>query len=281
VDETLTAGKRRELFHLFRTGTTRGSVTLRKGRSFKAFGPKVISCTELPNDAALNSRCVLISIQQTHRINLAKPTDQAMLDIADVLQKQLLRFRLENFHSLCLPKVEGDESLHARTRDLYQALLLPVGTDPDACKYLVHLFKRQQEISRESLSPACAVVVRVLYEHIHLHSADAKCAQSELTLKINFNLEHLQDTVRLTAHEVGRTLSSLGLNNRKRTNLGYILWLDLQTRKRIHQLANDHGIDQESQFLVEGFRNDCELCKSPAPTSIEKKGDRGTDTKRT
>ena len=33
VDETLTAGNRRELFHLLKTGTTRGSVTLRKGQS--------------------------------------------------------------------------------------------------------------------------------------------------------------------------------------------------------------------------------------------------------
>jgi hypothetical protein len=204
-----------------------------------------------------------------------------MLDNADELQKQLLQFRLENFHALCLPKIEGDESLHARTRDLYQALALPVGSDTDCCKYLVHLFKRQQEINREPLSPACAAVVRTLYEYIHLHPGDAKCAQGELTLKINFNLEHLQDTFRLNAHEVGRSLSSLGLNNRKRTNLGYILWLDLQTRKRIHQLAHDHGIDQESQFLVEGFRNNCELCKSRAPTSTEKKGDRGTDAMRT
>ena len=41
VDETLTTGNRRELFHLLKTGTTRGSVTLRKGRSLKAFGPKL------------------------------------------------------------------------------------------------------------------------------------------------------------------------------------------------------------------------------------------------
>jgi hypothetical protein len=35
VDETLSTGNRRELFHLLKTGTTRGSVTLRKGRSVK------------------------------------------------------------------------------------------------------------------------------------------------------------------------------------------------------------------------------------------------------
>jgi hypothetical protein len=37
---------------------------------------------------------------------------------------------------------------------------------------------------------------------------------------INFNLERLQETFRLNAHEVGRSLTSLGFTNRKRTNAG-------------------------------------------------------------
>jgi hypothetical protein len=107
VDETLTAGSRRELFHLLKTGTTRGSVTLRKGRSLKAFGPKVISCTELPNDSALNSRCVIIPMQETNRTDLAKPMDKKMLDIADALQKQLLQYRLETTIRCACQKLTG------------------------------------------------------------------------------------------------------------------------------------------------------------------------------
>jgi hypothetical protein len=280
VDETLNAGSRRELFHLLKIGITRGSVSLRKGRSLKAFGPKVISCTELPNDAALNSRCVIIPMQETNRTNLAKPTDKKMLDIADVLQKQLLQYRLENYHSLCLPKVEGDERLHSRTRDLYQALALPIGNDADYCEYLVHLFETQQEINREPLSPACAAVLRILYEWIHLHLTDGKCAQKELTVGVNLNLESLQETFRLNAHEVGRALTSLGFTNRKRTNEGFILWLDLSTRKRIHNLTHDYAIDQESRFQQACFGNGCELCKN-SPSPAEKKGDSGIKSKQT
>ena len=279
VDETLTAGSRHELFHLLKIGTTRGSVSLRKGRSLKAFGPKVISCTELPNDAALNSRCVIIPTQETNRTNLAKPTDKKMLDIADVLQKQLLQYRLENYHSLCLPKVEGDERLHSRTRDLYQALALPIGNEADYCEYLVHLFETQQEINREPLSPACAAVLRILYEWIHLHLTDGKCAQKELTVGVNLNLESLQETFRLNAHEVGRALTSLGFTNRKRTNEGFILWLDLRTRKRIHNLAHDYAIGQESRFLEKRFGNGCELCTNSNPNPAETKGDRGIESK--
>jgi energy-coupling factor transporter ATP-binding protein EcfA2 len=283
VDETLTAGNRRELFHLLKTGTTRGSVTLRKGRSLKAFGPKVISCTELPNDAALNSRCVIIAMQETNRTDLVKPTVKKVLDSADDLQKQMEQYRLENYNSLRLPKVEGDEHLHSRTRDLYQALALPIGSNADLCGGLVRLFETQQEINREPLSPASAAVLRVLYEFIHLHPIDGKCAHKELTVGVNLNLELLQETFRLNAHEVGRALTSLGFTNRKRTNVGFILWLDVETRKRIHKLAHDHGIDEESMFHGVGFGNECDVCKNQEasnPVSIEMKGVSGTETKK-
>ena len=276
VDETLTAGKQRELFHLLRTGTTRGAVTLRKGRSFKASGPKVISWTELPNDAALNSRCVIIPMQETSRTDLTKPTDQKVLDATDVLRKQLLQYRLENYKSLRLPKVEGDERLHARTRDLYQALALPIGSDANLCRYFLRLFEAQQEINREPLSPASAAVLRTLYQRIHSYPKDGKCANKELTLDVNLNLQWLQETFRLNAHEVGRALTTIGFTNRKRTNVGFVLCLDLRTRKRIHKLAQDYGIDQESQFLGEGFGKDCEFCMDPKdsnPASAEKNGD--------
>jgi hypothetical protein len=280
VDETLTAGNQRELFHLLKTGTTRGSVTLRKGHSLKAFGPKVISCTELPNDAALNSRCVIVPMQETNRTNLAKPTDKQMLDVAEVLRQQLLQYRLENFRSLRLPKVEGDERLHSRTRDLYQALALPLGKNAEVCGFLVSLFETQQGINREPLSPSCAAVLRVLYEFIHSHLQDGKYAQKELTFGANLNLESMQETFRLNAHEVGRALTSLGLTTRKRTNAGFILWLDLDSRKRIHNLAHAYAIDQESQYQEQGFGDGCELCNNaPKALSTEKKGNSGIESK--
>ena len=243
VDETLTAGNRRELFHLLKTRTTRGSVTLRKGQSLRAFGPKAISCTELPNDAALNSRCVIISMQETSRTNLAKPTDKKILDSADRLRSALLQYRLENYHSLRLPKIEGDERLHSRTRDLYQALALPLGNNPDLCGFLVDRFEVQQEINREILSPASTAVLRVLHEIIHSHPQDGTYAQKELTLRVNLSLEWLQENFRLNAPAVGRALTSLGFTNRKRTNAGFILWLDRGTRRRIHDLAHAYTIE--------------------------------------
>lgn len=77
---------------------------------------------------------------------------------------------------------------------------------------------------------------------------------------------------RLNAHEVGRAMTSLGFANRKRTNVGFFLWLDLRTRKGIHNLAHDYAIDQGDQFQEENFLSGCELCRNaggPNPTSVK------------
>ena len=133
------------------------------------------------------------------------------------------------------------------------------------------------------MSPASAALLRFLYEWIHLHLTDGKCAQKELTFGVNLNLERLQETFRLNAHEVGRALTSLGFTNRKRTNSGFVLWLDLRTRKRIHDLAHTYGIDQVNELQEVVFRSGCELCRkpgSPHPGSAETKGDSGIESKR-
>src|SRR5215469_7767003 len=108
-------------------------------------------------------------MQETNRTDLAKPTDKKITDIAGDLQKKLLQYRLQNYHSLRLPKVKGDERLYSRTRDLYQALALPIGNQAEFCEYLVRLFEMQQEINREPLSTASAAVLRFLYDWIHLN----------------------------------------------------------------------------------------------------------------
>jgi hypothetical protein len=72
IDETATAGDRRALFHLLRVGSTKGSVVIRKNKAFNAYCPKVVCWTELPNDTALNSRCVIIPLQESERTNLRR-----------------------------------------------------------------------------------------------------------------------------------------------------------------------------------------------------------------
>jgi hypothetical protein len=64
----------------------------------------------------------------------------------------------------------------------------------------------------------------------------------------------------------------------RRKNAGYILRLELWTRKRIHKLAHDHWIDQESWFTGEVFAANCPLCKELADgnrNSADSKRDAG------
>ena len=115
-----------------------------------------------PNDAALNSRCIVIPLRETERTDLKRTTHPEILEAADHLQKQLLQYRFEKLNSLALPQIQASERLHSRTRDLYEALALANG-DPGICEDLVRAFKILQEMHREPLSPSQTAVLRTLF----------------------------------------------------------------------------------------------------------------------
>jgi hypothetical protein len=96
IDETRTAGEPRALLHLLRSSSSRGFVGLRKDKAQLAYGPKVLSWVELPNDAALNSRCIVIPMHRTSRTNLKSPDDPKVLEFAERVRMRLLQFRFEN-----------------------------------------------------------------------------------------------------------------------------------------------------------------------------------------
>ena len=86
----------------------------------------MVCWTELPNDAALNSRCIIIPLQESDRANLLRVTDPKIEAIADNARQMLQQYRLENFNRLSLALVPADERINSRTRDLYEALALPI-----------------------------------------------------------------------------------------------------------------------------------------------------------
>src|ERR1700747_1353570 len=79
IDETATAGHPRTLLHLLRSSSSPGFVSLRKDKAQMAFGPKVFAWIELPNDAPLNSRCIIIPMHKTSRTDLNSPDDPTVL----------------------------------------------------------------------------------------------------------------------------------------------------------------------------------------------------------
>jgi hypothetical protein len=110
------------------------------------------------------------------------------------------------------------------------------------------------------------------------HPDAAKCAVQELTRAVNL----IPGGLRLNAHEVGRALTVLGITGRTRSNSGYIVWLDLPTRRLVHKLAREYGLDQEPLFTGKGFSADCPICEELTDanrSSAELKRDAGTNSR--
>src|SRR5258706_14246304 len=219
IDETATAGTSRDLLHQLRIGNSREVVALRKGQSFKAYGAKAVAWNELPNDSALNSRCIMIPMCATNRTDLVRPTDPAIVAAVDDIQKQLLQYRFEKLRSVRLPNLASGGHLHGRFRDLYEALVLPIGEVTRYCQWLMHCFRLQQQSNREPLSPDHAAIVGTLYKAIHFGRRETyKILQ--LTAEVNASLKEAGESRRLTPRGVGAALTSLGITTRTRTSQG-------------------------------------------------------------
>jgi hypothetical protein len=261
IDETSTAGESRTLFHLLRTGTTRDSVAIRRDESYKTFGPKVVSWTELPDDAALNSRCIFIPLRETRRADLKRTTNPEILHAAEDLQRQFLQFRFDKFNALRLPKIPGDDELRSRSRDLYEALLLPVSECAMECIHLFKLFQKQQKFSREPLSACHAAVLVTLFIAIHSLSEKGTMAVNNLTSAVNNILRSNGDGFQISPRKVGAALTSLGLTDRRRTNTGWHLVLDRMAQERIHELIAAYGVDNNLGQVDRESKRGCEFCK--------------------
>ncbi len=262
TDETATVGDRRALFHLLRVGSTPGSVAIRKNMAFNGYCPKVVCWTELPNDQALNSRCVIIPLQETVRKDLLRVTDPKIQALANDARQMLQQYRFENFNRLSLARVPGDESLNSRTRDLYEALALPID-DANIREFLAVQFQLQQDFNREPLSPVQASVLKTLDWHIHTYRTDPMYANGGLTDAVNLRLQYDHEVFHASPHQVGHVLTSFGLTERKRTNAGWVRILSRDMRNRIHTLLRRYAVELDSSVNREG----CSLCGTPKAPS--------------
>jgi len=260
LDETSTAGNTKALFHLLRSSSSPDTVALRKNQSFRAFGAKAVTFVELPGDAALNSRFVVISLHETYRTDLSLPTDPHIIAEAEVLQRQLLQYRLESLNRLSLSPNPGDDKLISRNRDLYRALAL--GCEPWR-KLLVRIFTERQTLTREPLFPTHAAVLSHLYHRIHepIEAGGEVGTVGNLCDLINRTLGLIGHRMRLNAREVGAALTTLGITRRKRHARGievFITDLDIQ---RIHNLVNTYGIDIPEFWPSLQVCRRCPFCK--------------------
>lgn len=260
IDETATAGQKRTLFHLLRSGTTRAGVAFREGQSYCAYGAKVVAWTDMPDDDALNSRCIIIPMQETSRADLLRTADPEIVAEADKLQGRLLLYRFQKYHTLKLPRIPGDERLRSRDRDLYEALALPISEDPKSCARLLECLEHQQDLNREPLPSSQMAVLESLFKQIHVQPDQEAHALRHLKNEINLNLAASRERFRLNEKAVSGVLKTFGFLNRKRTNSGWVVLIDRAARKRAHELLSLYGLDAPSAYLPS--QGACELCES-------------------
>ena len=270
LDETLTAGRPRELIHLLKATSTPGFVFLKKDKARLAFGPKVFSWLELPDDQALNSRCIIIPMQKTSRTDLKRPNDPRVSECTKTMRMRLLQFRFERFRNVSEPKPPFYDCLSGRSLDLYQALTLSIEEHEPFCKFLAGAMVFQDRLQARPLSPAQVSTLWALYQFIH-QSNSVFWSLRELTAMVNNDLKRRGEPSGFNERKLGGVLTSLSLTNRYRTNIGYVQLLERAERVRIHKAARAYDIELAlSPFINQSKIDKCEICKevdSPVPAS--------------
>jgi len=271
IDEVATVDNHRNLFHLLRAGTTQDFVAIRKDNAYRTYGVRAVSWLELPDDAALNSRCLIIHMKSCTRTDLLTPIDPKILRGVEILKRRLLQFRLANFKTLALPKVSAEEELQPRTRDLFRALALPLGECPEHCETLLRIL-RSQESLREVLSVLQSAVLNVLYDVIHSYPELNAISIVELTERVNATLRQQGEPGKISEKKLSEILTSLQLTNRTRKNVGYVLWFDRKTREEIHSQARTYrmqgGVTREQSARCEICRFTSEFQKVSSSTKL-------------
>jgi len=249
---------------MLRAGTTSDVISVLGNRVFHSFAAKAISWLEPPDDTALNSRCIFISMFETTRTDLLRPDDIEIAREAASLRAQLLQFWFENYNSVQPGPVPGDEVLRPRSRDLLRAIAAPHLQDSERSNQLLRFFNTDQAVPEEPLSPEQNVVLLSVYSIVHARKDYVAIQTGDLTNAVNNFLELAGERLRLRPRKVGAILTSLGFCNRERTNSGWIVLLNRGDAEKAHQLAEHHGIDKMSVRFQKVSPAECELCRVAA-----------------
>jgi hypothetical protein len=251
----------RVLRRQLRSGTGTSSATLRLNESTLSFGPKVVCSLEPTPDAALRSRCVQIIMSETKRADLLTPSDPRMLAAAADLQQKLLRFRFKCYSKVRPVRIPGDEQLRPRSRDIFSCLAAPVGQKFKLLHKMLleYLQLRHDPQSRDGLDVRQDAVLAILFAAMHQNIELSNIGVKWIAAATNSLLR--ADRSAISDKAAGSILAGLGLRNTKRTNHGWILFLNSETRERVHQLHKTHGLSHLSQPEIAGYRKNCPECR--------------------
>ncbi len=257
---------------LLRTGNTPEMLTFRNGRPFETYGAKVFASRQLPDDAALASRAILIRMSPTRR-KLRPIRPEWLEQVAEEFQAKLLAIRLSNYAKLgTSPEFSSSvEHLTPRMRDLAYALATPLLGNTELEGELVTALKDQDEDARldryeEREWLAVGALFAICHDGIRNRMGwwpVIEVLVGGIAGKVNQDLELRGDSRRFSAKAMGKTLGALHIRTKKLGRLGRGIELTPSIRRKIHQLARDYGITRRD--LLTNVHGECggmpcELC---------------------
>ena len=239
-----------EILRLLRTGTTRDVPAVRNGELFSTYSFKIISSRQTPQDGALASRAITISMLPTDRES--QPLDQSALrQLKDEFQPRLLSFRFA-----MRPAIEEFQGRHwdlsdmtPRMRQIARVLAAPFENDPERRSSLIAVLRERDEATRidRSLEPEWSVA-ETLFATCHpgpFSLTPAPMLVGCLATVVNQRLQRQGEEGKLTARKVGAILRSLGLKTKRLGSFGRGLVFTQALIRRIHEVARNLGMDRK------------------------------------
>jgi len=246
IDETSSIDDPVAMRRLLRIGNTPDGRVLRHKQAGNVFGAKAICWRELPDDAALNSRCIILPMHAVNDPALRLPDDPEIVSAAATLQSQLLYYRLANYQRVTKPaNDEAIKTLPPRTRELYRALVSPCSEEEQARQFLLDYFRDDSRNQDEnSLSAAEHAVVAALFLSAHMPEHHGRLLVKDIAARVNRHLHAEGESLRLSIRHVGIIASSFGFSRRHRTTNGWKLLLEKSDQRPLHDMAAYYGVNQ-------------------------------------
>lgn len=262
----------RALYPLLRAGSMPDALVARNNGLGSLYGPKIFSSRQMPGDAALESRALVVRMYRTKK-KLRRLDQEALNKIAAEFQNRLLMFRFTNSALTCQGSLPGAdlEGLNPRTRDLAVSLMAPLGGKPQVIAQLLTILKeRDNEVRIEqSLEPEW-LVVETLFAMCHDRRSPGDSV-SETTIGgvascLNSRLQQRGEAFKFSPKKIGGVLRGLGIRPIPLGNLGNGLRYTSVMKEQIHKLAGHFNIDRRTIVYSGGLEAGygglaCELCE--------------------
>lgn len=252
------------VMRLLRAGSTRGIQVIRRQQVFDCFGPKAIAARMWPDDEALATRAVFVTMLPTRR-SLPAFNPHLIRDRIDDLQSELMYFRLTNYHRVRMPELPRASDLNPRLLQIARALTAPLQNDDLLEERLVCSLREQdQEADCVRHDQPEYLVVEALFDLSHKQQVGEMGVQ-HITDAVNRHLMGQGDDRSFKPRRIGAILKALGIHTERLGNWGRGIRISYRYRRQVHGLAQQFGITQRDvtswMAVKAGYGGPpCQLC---------------------